>query len=65
MANMLELSFPKFLHSKLEGDSLVLLFVLSFWNMVALQCCVSIYHTTKCISYTYTYIPSFLDFLSI
>ena len=34
-------------------------------HTVALQCCVSFYHTAKWISSMYTYIPSFLDFCSI
>ena len=34
-------------------------------TIVALQCCVSLYCTAKWISYMYTYIPSFLDFLPI
>ena len=33
--------------------------------MIALHCCVSFYCTAKWISYRYTYIPSFLDFLPI
>ena len=32
---------------------------------VALQRCVNFYHTVKWISYTYRYVPSFLDFLPI
>ena len=33
------------------------------WSIVVLQCCVSFYCITKWISYRYTYIISFLDFL--
>ena len=36
-----------------------------YWNIVALQCCVTFYYTAKWISYAYTYIPSILDFLPI
>ena len=38
-----------------------------YWNTVAVQYCVSFYRTAKWSSYmcTYTYIPSFLDFLPI
>ena len=31
-----------------------------YWSIVALQCCVGFYCAAKCISYTYTYISSFL-----
>ena len=42
------------------------IFLINFyWSIVALQCCVSFYRTAKWISYTYTYIPSFWDFLPI
>ena len=34
-----------------------------YWSIVALQCCMYFYSTEKWISYTYTYIPSYLDFL--
>ena len=36
-----------------------------YWSIVALQCCVSFYCMAKLISYTYTHIPTFLDFLPI
>lgn len=36
-----------------------------YWNIVAIQYCVSFYHTAKCISHTYTYTPSLLAFLLI
>ena len=36
-----------------------------YWSIVAFQCCVSFYCTAKWISYTCTYIPSFLGFLPI
>ena len=36
-----------------------------YWGIVDLQCSVSFYCTAKWISYLYTYIPSFLDFLPI
>ena len=36
-----------------------------YWTVVALQCCVSLWCTAKQISHTYTYIPSFLNFLPI
>ena len=34
-----------------------------YWCMVALHCCVTFCWTAKWVSYMYTYIPSFLDFL--
>jgi len=43
----------------------ILKFVFIEVYVVALRCCVSFSCTTKQISYTYTYTPSFLDFLSI
>ena len=36
-----------------------------YWSIVDLQCCVSFYCAAKWISYTYTYISSFLDFLPV
>ena len=36
-----------------------------YWSTVALKCCVGFHCTAKWISYTYTYIPSLLDFLPI
>ena len=36
-----------------------------YWSIVALQCCASFCYTAKWISYMYTHIPSFLNFLPI
>lgn len=36
-----------------------------YWSTVALQWCISFYWTAKCISYMYTYSPTFLYFLPI
>ena len=33
-----------------------------FWNIIALQCCVSFCHITAWITYMYAYIPSLLSF---
>ena len=41
------------------------IFINFYWSVVALQYCVSFYCTAKQISYMYTYIPYFLDFLPI
>ena len=46
---------------KLEGVCLLLINFI----VVALQCCVSFCYGTKWISYTFTYTPTFLDFLPI
>ena len=40
------------------------LFFFFNWSVVTLQCCAGFYCTTKCISYTYTYIPSVFGFPS-
>ena len=36
-------------------------FCLFYWSIIALQCCVSFFHTTKWVSYTCTYIPTVLS----
>ena len=69
-------SLEKLLKAEQGGEIPGLLFFLFFqfphflkitfyWNIVAIQCCVSFYYTAECISLTYTYIPSLLDFLLI
>ena len=35
--------------------------IIFYWSIVDLQCCISFCYTAKWISYTYTYIHSFLD----
>ena len=44
---------------------LVLFLINFYWNIVALQCCVSFYSSKVNQPYVYTYTPSFLDFLPI
>ena len=41
------------------------IFIFFYWSIVTLQYCVNLHCTAKWISYTYTYIPSFLEFLLI
>ena len=47
------------------GKASLHFFINFYWSLVGLQCCVSFRRTAKCISYTYTYIRSFLDSLPI
>ena len=44
----------------LEAKHLIFFFFNFYWSIVDLQCCVSFWCTAKWISYTYTYIHSFL-----
>ena len=44
---------------------LFLLCINFYWNTVALQCFVSFFCTAKLITYMFTYIPSFLEWLPI
>ena len=41
------------------------LYYFLYWSIVALQYCVSLHSTANWMSYRYTYIPSFVDFLLI
>ena len=72
-----QISFPRFprpdhircrgISSSFCSSSLlnVLFEKLFYWSSVALQSCIIFCCTAKWISYTYTYIPSVLDFLPI
>ena len=51
-------------HLQLQPGKWYLYKINFYWGIVAFQCCISFYCTAKWISYTYTYIPSFLDFCS-
>ena len=45
--------------------SYIFIFLNFYWSIVALQYCIHFCCEAKWISYTYAYIPSFLDFLPV